>query len=74
MDKQTQIIGYWAMAMLNYRQPKGDAALDKLREITDHDTCAAIMFISGFAQGMGLKESSSTEGLKRLAKPVEDQF
>jgi len=39
--------------MLHYRQPKGEEALAKLREITDAETTSALMAISGFSQGMG---------------------
>lgn len=88
MDKHSKIVGYWAMAMLNYRQPKGDEALAKLREITDADTSSAIMYISGFSTGIGFtiripplfrllrkwQIRKSTRQLEKLAKPVEGDF
>lgn len=83
MDKHSKIVGYWATAMLNYRQPKGDEALAKLREITDADTTSAIMFISGFSAGMGISRfrlfrkwqiRRSVRQLKKLVKPVEEDF
>ena len=83
MDKQSKIIGYWATAMLNYRQPKGDKALDKLRELTDADTTAGIMFISGFSAGMAMSRfrllrkwqiRRNMKQLQKLAKLVEQDF
>ncbi len=83
MNKQAQIVGYWAMAMLNYRQPKGDEALEKLRELTDADTTTAIMTISGFSQGMAMSTFlpirrwqiwKTTKQLRKLAKPIEAAF
>lgn len=83
MDKHSKIVGYWAVAMLNYRQPKGDKALDKLRELTDADTVGAIMFISGFSTGMGISRfrlirkwqiRRSVGQLRKLAEPVEENF
>jgi hypothetical protein len=67
MNKSAKIVGYWAKAMLNYRKPEGELALDKLREIVDDETVNAIMFISGFCGG-----PESTEGLKELARMVEE--
>ena len=64
--RMLKIIGYWAVAQLNYRQPKGDWALDQLRRLTDPDVTGAIMFISGFClTGM------DTEKLRELARFVE---
>lgn len=68
-DKFNKIVGYWALTQLNYRQPKGDEALSKLRELTDADTTAAIMFISGFSQGTAYV---SIEKLRELAGAVEE--
>lgn len=62
-----KIIGYWAVTQLNYRQPKGEWALAKLRELTDPDVVQAIMFITGFCLA-GLEEKP----LKELAKFVEE--
>jgi len=82
VNKLSKIVGYWALAMLNYRQPKGDRALDKLRELTDADITNAIMMISGFSQGMALSTflplrrwqiRRTTKQLQKLAKVVEDE-
>jgi|GEM_PF-3554913 len=61
-----KIIGYWAVTQLNYRQPKGEWALARLRELTDPDVVQALMFITGFCL-TGLEEKP----LRELAKFVE---
>ncbi len=71
MDKQTEIVGYWAVAMLNYRQPKGEKALGKLRELTDADTVGAIMFITGYCQS---GKVGNIKQMWKLAEPIEEEF
>jgi hypothetical protein len=70
VHKTTKIIGYYAVAMLNYRQPKGDLAWKKMLDITDAETVSAIAFLTGFSGGLCI----NNEKLLELAKPVMDEF
>jgi len=81
-NKVNKIIGYWAKAMLHYRQPKGEEALKKLEELTDPDTVRAIKAISGISPGMGtvlgrlpfgfLRCKMIKKRLEKLAESVEE--
>ncbi|MBU1213586.1 MAG: hypothetical protein KJ587_20315 [Alphaproteobacteria bacterium] len=59
--KITKIIRLWAIAMLNYRQPLGDKALDAMRRLTDADATQAIMFLTGFASTTKYEKSQLEE-------------
>lgn len=68
LPKELRIIGLWAKAQLNYRQPKGEKACEELEKITDLDTTQAIFFLTGFCGG----PPDNPKEMRRFAKWAEE--
>lgn len=71
LNKGDKIIKLWLVAMLNYRQPLGNKAFDKIQELTDREILDALLFLGGLSMGMQ-SQIIIEKGPPKLADRFED--
>lgn len=75
MAKEKSLIWYWAETQLYYRQPRGDKAWEKIREMIGRQHTSSFAFLTGWLQGASMEgsEGISREKLMKLQGAFDEE-